>query len=41
MFETWVLALAITFEILLILMGTITCFLDGPFVVIFNLGFLF
>ena len=40
-FETWVLALAIILKMLLVLMDTMTCFLDRPFMVIFNLGFLF
>ena len=40
-FETWALALAIILEMLLVLMNTVTCFLDRPFMVIFNLGFLF
>jgi len=35
------LALAITLKTLLVLMGTMTCFLNRSFVVMFNLGFLF
>ena len=40
MFETWTLALAIILKILLVLMDTITCFLNELFIVMFNLGFL-
>ena len=39
MFETWALALAIILKMLLVLIGTITCFLNGLFMVMFNLGF--
>ena len=35
------MALAIILKTLLVLMDTITCFLDKPFMVLFNLVFLF